>query len=148
MSGILLSIRTLAEYTRARSCNCTATTDKDSAECVFFNGTSTAQVSSCAWFHLGQGHTLFQLICQPIGLPIPRVVLTPARDAHRGAAQPLLVPTSKCSSNALALGLGLGLGLGLPLLLAILVYSYWFYSRRAKPQDRAAARSQGGTSQV
>jgi hypothetical protein len=69
-------------------------------------------------------------------------------DAHRGAAQPLLVPTSKCSSNALALGLGLGLGLGLPLLLAILVYSYWFYSRRAKPQDRADARSQGGTSQV
>jgi hypothetical protein len=80
MSGILLSIRTLAEYTRARSCNCTATTDGDSAKCsILKNGISTAQVSSCAWFHLGQGHTLFQLICQPIGLPIPRVVLTPAR---------------------------------------------------------------------
>jgi len=70
MSGILLSIRTLAEYTRARSCNCTATTDGDSAKCsILKNGISTAQVSSCAWFHLGQGHTLFQLICQPIGLP-------------------------------------------------------------------------------
>ena len=79
--------------------------------------------------------------------PFPPLGVSMA-DAHRGAAQPLLVPTSKCSSNALALGLGLGLGLGLPLLLAILVYSYWFYSRRAKPQDRADARSQGGTSQV
>jgi hypothetical protein len=86
--------------------------------------------------------------CSHARPPPPPPLGVSMADAHRGAAQPLLVPTSKCSSNALALGLGLGLGLGLPLLLAILVYSYWFYSRRAKPQDRADARSQGGTSQV